>query len=229
MIVWIFREQRSGSTAFTNLIANRLNRIDKFIGRYPEDIETVKNISNPENYVFSTHSFEFIEIMNSFDKPVVMIRCTRQDKIERCISYLIAKYKTKRAKHGDNVWNIVRSSVPSEYKNFATKIEPMLFTKKEVHNYLRYHTETNQYWENNTALYQNCTVFYEDLCTDAGVDLPILGLTSLSIATDESLTIKLPDYKKQVCLNYDMVARWITEYYLENEVCPGGGMVDTQR
>ena len=83
MIIWIFREQRSGSTAFTNLVANQLNRIDKFVGRYPEDIETVKNISDPENYVFSTHSYNFIEIMNSFNKPVVLIRCARQDKIER--------------------------------------------------------------------------------------------------------------------------------------------------
>jgi hypothetical protein len=226
MIVWIFREQRSGSTAFTSLIASRLNRTVKLISRYPEDIETVKNISDPENYVFSTHSYNFIEIMNSFNKPVVLIRCARQDKIERCISLLIAMYKTKRAKIGDNVWNIMR--YPSEYENFTANIEPTVFTKKEVYKYLQYHTEINQHWENNAASYENCTVFYEDLCTDTGVDLPMLGLTSLSITTDESSTIKLPtDYKKQLCLNYDMVARWITEYY--SEKCPDGGMVDTQR
>jgi LPS sulfotransferase NodH len=227
MIVWIFREQRSGSTAFTSLIASRLNRIDRFVGRYPDDIETIKNISDPENYVFSSHSYDFIEIMNSFNKPVVLIRCARQDKIERCISFLIAKYKTKRAKHGDDAWNIMRSSSPSEYKNFTASIQPMIFTKKEVYNYLQHHTEINQYWENNAASYQNCTVFYEDLCTVTGVDLPMLGLTSLSIATDESSTIKLPDYKKQVCLNYDMVVRWITEYYSENAQVVE--LVDTQR
>jgi hypothetical protein len=66
MIIWIFREQRVGGTGFTSLIANRLNRIDKFVDSYPEDIETVKNISDPKNYVFSTHSFNFIEIMNSY-------------------------------------------------------------------------------------------------------------------------------------------------------------------
>jgi hypothetical protein len=217
MIVWIFREQRSGSTAFTSLIADRLNRIDRFVGRYPDDIETIKNISDPENYVFSSHSYDFIEIMNSFSKPVVLIRCARRDKIERCISWLIARYKTKKINPEATVWNITRHSDLSAYKNFVTNSEPTTFTKKEVYNYLQYHAEMNQYWENNATLHQNCTVFYEDLCTDAGVDLPMLGLTSVSIATEESSTIKLPDYKKQLCLNYDMVARWVTEYCLENE------------
>jgi len=225
MIVWIFRQPRSGSTAFTSLIANRLNRINKFV-RYPEDLDVVKNIPNPEDYVFSTHCYDFMEIMNLFDKPVVLIQCLRQDKIECCISSLIAKYRTN---YGANVWNILRRSDPSEYENFTAGIEPMIFPKKEVYNYLQYHTKVNQYWQEHAAPYQNCTIFYEDLCTDNGVDVPMLGLTSLSIATDESLTVKLPDYKKQVCLNYDMVAGWITEYCLKNELRPGGGMVDTQR
>ncbi len=226
-IIWIFKEPRSGSTAFTNEVANRLNRIEKLV-IYPKDIETVKNIPNPEDYVFSTHSYDFIEIMNSFSKPVVLIRCARQDKIERCISYLIGKYKTRRPIPGVEFWNINRSSDPTEYNNFIDSIEPTVFNKKEIYTHLNYNTKTNQYWESHKDLHQTCTVFYEDLCTDAGVDIPMLNLTAVNITNDNSATIKLPAaYKKQLCLNYDMVVRWITEYYSEKG--PGGGMVDTQR
>jgi hypothetical protein len=181
-------------------------------------MQIIKNIPDPENYVFSSHSYDFIELMNTFNQPVVLIRCARQDKVERCISLLISRYKNKKINPKATVWNIMRNSSDlDEYKNFVTNSEPTTFTKKEVYNHLQYHTTINRYWENNASLYQNCTVFYEDLCTDAGVDLPMLGLTSVSIATEESSTIKLPNYKKQVCLNYDMVARWVKEYCLENE------------
>jgi LPS sulfotransferase NodH len=217
MIVWIFREQRSGSTALTSLIANRLNRIDKFV-RYPEDIDMVKNIPNPEDYVFSTHFYNFIEMMDSYDKPVMLIRCARKDKIERCISYLIAKYKAKQIINDINPWNIIRKEGMSDHETFMSNIEPTVFSKKEIYNYLQYCTEMNQYWESYAASYQNCTVFYEDLCTDIGVDLPMLGLTSLSITTDDTLTIKMPSYKEQICINYDMVSRWISEYYSENRI-----------
>ncbi len=229
MIVWIFKDPRSGSTAFTNLVANRLNRTEVFLGSYPRDIEIVKNISNPEDFIFTTHSYDFLEIMSSFDQPVTLIRCSRRDKLERCLSFLIATHKSKRLRHESGSWNIMRDNASSGLNNFTDGIVPTVFTKKEVYDQLRYHTEINQYWENSISSYQNCTVFYEDLCTDTGVDLPNLSLTSLSIATDDSLTIKLPYDKKQICLNYDMVARWVTEYGIENESCPGGGMVDTQR
>ena len=218
-IVWIFREQRSGSTAFANLVANQLNRIDKFV-RYPEDIELVKNIANPENYVFSTHFYNFLEIMDSFDKPVMVIRCARKDKIERCISYLIAKYRSKQIVDTNSPWNIFRGEDSTlDYKNVMTDIEPTVFSKKEIYNYLRHCTEMNQCWESHSVLYQNCTVFYEDLCTDIGVDIPMIGLHSLNIIHDDSMTIQLPhSYKKHVCVNYDMVTRWIEEYYSENRI-----------
>jgi hypothetical protein len=215
-VVWIFKDPRSGSTAFTNLVSNRLNRIEKFLGGHTKDIELIKHILNPEDYVFCTHSYDFIEIMNLFDKPPILVRCTRQDKLESCLSFLIATYKTKRIRHEDFSWNIMRSDV-SAHNNFIDGIEPTIFTKKEVYSYLQYQTKINQYWENKVSLYQNCTVFYEDLCTDIGVDLPALGLTSLSIATTDSVTIKIPDYKKQVCLNYDMISNWVTEYYTEHK------------
>ena len=217
MIVWIFREQRSGSTAFTSLVANRLNRIDKFV-RYPEDIELVKNIPNPEDYVFSTHFYNFIEMMNSVDKPITLIRCARKDKIERCISYLVAKYKAKQIINDINPWNIIRKEGMLDHETFMSKIEPTVFSKKEIYNYLQYCTEMNQYWESYAASYQNFTVFYEDLCTDTGVDLPMLGLTSLSITDDDTITIKMPSYKEQICINYDIVSRWISKYYSENRI-----------
>ena len=217
-IIWIFREQRSGSTALTGLIAERLNRMDKFV-QYPEDsIEAVKSIPNPEDYIFSTHDYNFIEIMDSYDQPVTLIRCARKDRVERCISYLIAKYKAlMKHKTKFGAWNLLRSDDLSEYKNFLAGIEPTVFTKKEVYNYLDCCTERNRYWNLYASSYQNYTVFYEDLCTDTGVDIPALGLTSLNIINDDSPTVKQPsDYKKQICINYDMVVCWINEYYSEN-------------
>lgn len=219
-IIWIFREQRSGSTALTGLISERLNRTDRFVQYSEDNIESVKNISNPEDYIFSTHDYNFIEIMDSYDQPITLIRCARKDRVERCISYLIAKYKTLM-KHQSKFdpWNLLRSENPSEYRNFLAGIEPTVFTKKEIYNYLDCCIERDRYWNLYASSYQNYTVFYEDLCTEVGVDVPALGLTSLSIINGDARTVKQPaDYKRQICLNYDMVVRWINEYYSENRL-----------
>jgi hypothetical protein len=217
-VIWIFREQRSGSTAFANLVANRLNKIHKFV-RYPQDIELVESITNPENYVFSTHFYNFMEIMNVFNHPIVLIRCARKNKVERCLSYLIGKHRAKKGLIKKNIWNIMRIDEQSEYTNFIDEMGTTVFSKKEIYNYLQYCTKMNQYWELYAPRYQNCTVFYEDLCTAAGVDIPILGLSSINILNDETVTIKLPySYKEKICLNYDMVTRWIEEYYAENTI-----------
>jgi hypothetical protein len=216
-IIWIFREQRSGSTAFASLVASRLNKIHKFV-RYPEDIEMVKSIPNPEDYVFSTHFYNFIEIMDVFDKPVTLIRCARRDRIERCLSYLIGKHRISKIMKKSNPWNIMRTDSPADYTSFVDALEPTIFTKAEIYNYLQHCTEMNQYWESHAALYQNHTVFYEDLCTDIGVDIPIIDLSSLNITGDDSVTIKMPSYKEQICINHDMVSRWIEEYYSENRI-----------
>jgi hypothetical protein len=216
-IVWIFREQRSGSTAFTNLVTTRLNRVDKFVN-YPKDIEMIKNIPNPEDYVFSTHFYNFIDIMDVFDKPVTLIRCARRDRVERCLSYLLGKHRAMLIMNKNNPWNILRHDSISDYNYFVDALKPMVIPKKEIYDYLQRCTEMNQYWEENAVRYQNCTVFYEDLCTDIGVDLPMIGLTSVSILGTESVSIKLPPYKNELCINYDMVTHWIKEYYSENRI-----------
>ena len=71
--------------------------------------------------------------MNLFDKPVTLIRCARKDKIERCMSYLIAKYKTKQIVNNINPWNIIRNKGGiADYKTFMSKVEPTIFSKKEI-------------------------------------------------------------------------------------------------
>ena len=219
-VVWILREMRSGSTAFTSLVAGHLNRAHNEFVSYPLDIDIVKNVDNPEDYLFSTHSYDFLEIMDTFDKPVTLIRCARRDRVERCISYLFIKHRIKRfpKTHFHNQWNVKRNDTEG-YQNFLSEIsEPTVFTKKEIYNYLSYWTRMNHCWERYSSLYQNQTVYYEDLCTSEGVSIPILGLDSLSISGDHAATIKFPEfYKKQNCLNYDMVEHWINEYYRENE------------
>ena len=211
MIVWILREPRSGSTAFSDHVAKHLNRTHKFV-QYPSDLNEVLNTRNPEDYVFSSHSFNFLEIMESYPDPVLLIRCTRRDKTDQCISYLLGQWINNAVDNTQRFWNIKRdNSLNTNIKTFENA-EPTFFTKKDVAGCLTYYSKMETNWNRYSSAHQNFTVFYEDLCL-AGVDVPPIGLHSYRITTQDSFTLKLPDYKDKLCLNHGMIRNWINEHY----------------
>ena len=92
-------------------------------------------------------------------------------------------------------------------------IEPTIFTKKQVFDYLDHCSVKEQKWDSVAKDYTNYTIFYEDLCSD-GVDIPDINLYSYKLS-DVPATVKFPPYKERLCLNHRMVRKWVDEYYAQ--------------
>ena len=209
MIIWIFREERSGSTAFADKVARHLSREHKFVNM--NDFTMVQAIANPQDYVFSTHSFDFLEIMEYYSDDVLLIRCTRKNKVEHWMSYMLAWRMNKAVNHTKRFWNIKRdNSLNTELDTFI-KAQPVLITKKEVASCYEYFCSMKELWDRISINYQHVNVYYEDLC-NPGVNIPLINLSDCKITDQDSYTIKLPDYKQRLCMNYDMVRKWIENY-----------------
>ena len=133
MIVWIFREHRSGSTAFAESVAKHLNRTHLFVSLHQRD--EVLAISNPQDYVFSTHVFNFLEIMKSYSDEIVLIRCTRKNKVEQWISYLLGWWMNRNVPQNKRFWNMKRDDTLNVNLTTFEQLQPALIIKKEVQEY----------------------------------------------------------------------------------------------
>jgi hypothetical protein len=205
-IIWIFREMRSGSTAFAETLAERLNlpyvATESFSGEsHPITIDT--------NVVLSTHSFHALSLMEFYQDPI-LIRCIRRDRAEQCISHLIATSFNKAVSESNRFWNMRRDESKNTNRNTFDSAEPLTFTKKEVFTYLDLNQSWKTYWDTYAHKYRNYTVYYEDLC-EKEIDIPEIGVYSFSIR-DNATTHKLPDYKNRICLNHLMIRKWVDEY-----------------
>lgn len=209
MIVWIFREQRSGSTAFADKVAKHLGREHLFVDL--SSMEEVTAIENPEDYVFSTHSFDYLKLMESYISEVLLIRCTRHNKVEQWLSYLIAWSFNNRVKVDDRFWNIKRDKALNINQTTFDNAQPVLFTKKDVLECVDYFCDMRESWNRYAKDHNNYTIYYEDLC-NSGVTIDPLELYNCKITDLDSYTVMLPSYKRDLCMNYDMVQKWIESY-----------------
>ena len=219
-IVWIIAEPRTGSTSFSKKVAEHLGR-QYFFADQPNQVEEALAIQDPKNYVLYTHSFNVLERMNVYTDPVLLIRCTRKDKAEQCLSHLCTGWINRRLTEGDQFWNIESEDDFDSKLKILNSIEPTVFTKHQVFNYLDHCASKEKLWNSIVTRYDNHTIFYEDLCS-AGIDIPAINLQYK--LQDGSATIKFPLYKERLCLNHQMVRKWVDEYYAQVVE-----LVDTQR
>ena len=220
-IVWIFGEARTSSTNFFKKVASHLNR-EYFDVVTPELIEDAFNVANPKKYVFFTHAFPLLERMAVYNDHLILIRCTRKDKAEQFLSQFCTSWVNQHLPDIDRFWNIESKDEFDRKSKILNSVEPTVFTKKQVFDYLGHCSTKDQYWNRIASDYNNATVFYEDLCS-SGVHIPSINFSYK--LTDDAFTIKLPSYKERLCLNHNMVRRWVDEYYNAQVV----ELVDTQR
>lgn len=206
MIIWVFREQRSGSTAFVEKLAHLLGRQNVMV-EANNPIDNVINLENPQDYLFSTHQFDLLEQVDQlYTEPVLLIRCTRKDKVEQCLSLLIVRWANFGRQEDQLQYNLKAS----DHENVFESASPTIFTKAAVANYFNQVATIDTFWNTYAQNHLNLTVYYEDLCS-SGVNLFPLGINNLTIA-DDSYTIKLPNsYKDRLCINHAMVRRWASE------------------
>ena len=95
---------RSGSTAFAETLAERLNRPYCAV----TDTSNEDHPLTPDDMtVYSTHSFYSIRMMEHYDDPL-LIRCTRRDLAEQCLSHLLAKKINSQVLESMRFWNYRR-------------------------------------------------------------------------------------------------------------------------
>ena len=208
-IIWIFAEPRSGSTALCELMVSQLNRI--YFEVASTSVEKIIEMPYPEKYIFYTHDFENLKHLHAYADDLLLIRCIRRNKLEQCLSYLITDYINQTLTKDKEVWNLeINDTIEKQLKIFENA-EPTIFTKKQVLRYLNGNSLQKNCWHDIAYNYNNFTIFYEDLC-NGSVEIPAL---KQSFNIKDGSIEKLPSYKKKLCLNYQMVKKWVEEYYAQ--------------
>lgn len=215
--IFLFREPRTGSTWFSNHLAKHLNRKHCFIenefalksmlGFSKERFLFEINKHDMNNTLFSTHLFEFLPLLEQYENPIV-IRCSRRDKFDQFLSHNFLKYSQRTF---GPLTNIISGEIEEKCRTYFDELisTQTVVSKNEVISYMHMVNEWNSLWNQYASRYENYTVYYEDLC-DSGIDIPSLGLYNCKMNV-KGTTMKLPEYKSKVFLNYEMIHKWIKE------------------
>lgn len=205
--IWVFREQRTGGTAFVDLLCKRLDRRNHFVHLEDDGY----SIPFQDEIIINTHSFEFLECMDGYENPT-LIRCVRRNKTEQFLSVLMLHWMGATVYRHTDVRNRGYNIQPDSPPNFIelfNSVPPTIITKREVLAVARLSKLCDDEWNAIAPRYNNVTVYYEDLCN--GIDIPLLGLANVKLTQDLDVK-RLPiDYKKNVFLNYDMIVKWSEE------------------
>ncbi len=204
--IWIFREPRVGGTGFVELISNHLSRIPQFVGK--DDLNLVHPISNSKSLVFNAHDFTNLKYVYLYEDPFI-IRLYRKDKVEQILSHLVAAWYVASFPK-DGRWNLRPDNMNQETIDNLGKLKPTIIPKAQVQDLFDTYTYSENTWKSYSSLYPSREICYEDICL--GVDIPEIGVYNVKI-DETSTTLKLPNLKRHVILNYDMVVKWIKDFY----------------
>lgn len=213
-VVWLFKEQRSGSSWLCNHICNvtKLNYVFvegeyQQLGRH-ERIKTILSRERQDSDIGSllhTHLFEGLLTLKKYDNPLV-IRCSRRNRFEQFLSWYTVKSSNWKFFHlmKNESTNVGEREVFSDLlksKIVVPKSEYIEFMDRVVHT-------SDRYWE-LAKNYDNQTIFYEDMLV-GGFDIPMLDMHDIHM--DQDVFLKNPDsYKKEIFINYDEVKEWFDE------------------
>lgn len=216
--IWYFKEPRSGSTWLLKVLEKLINRqpfhLDKFLdSKMPKTFldnkiflkENVDLLSDCRNF-YSTHYFYLLEEMKYYKDPY-LIRITRRDKVEQCLSTIYFDMYQNGLTHyySDQKLN------PSYNFFLRTKENPIYITKRTVHNAMNLCKKNSDYWNLYSKDFETFTVVYEEL--SEGVNFPFYNYP-VKFSDDQTM-LKIPDYKKDVFTNYEEIVSWATQYSFE--------------
>lgn len=209
-IIWIFREERSGSTWFVRSLHNLLKRsgifLDNSVGnaKYKEIYDYCNSTNQSTDlfkYILSTHNFKNLENLVDYTNPIVF-RVTRKNKTEQFISHYI----------------MARTGIPNVYShnevNNLPKLEPVTLYREQIYTYIDKMRDKENLWKQYTSDYENETVYYEDLLEFWESSIIPIKLSMQNISEPQkspkdrkikTIPVKLPYNKKELIINYDEV------------------------
>tara|TARA_R110000822_G_scaffold305644_1_gene431479 strand:+ start:445 stop:1119 length:675 start_codon:yes stop_codon:yes gene_type:complete len=209
--LWIFRETRSGSTWICNALEKKLN---KPLSHYESNLSKYgvfdpSKFQNPD-ILYSTHRFQYLSELKTNDPYV--IRTTRRNKPDQCLSVLYWKYFPISMKHNfDNNAELESPGVPPTfgYDNFILSLDnPVTVKKQDIINMMIHMKQRDVFWQKNVEDFKTAVIVYEDLVDQ--VHLPDLDIT-LSFNEEFNFESKMPEYKTRVFKNYEQIVDWVNK------------------
>jgi hypothetical protein len=183
MNVWVFAEERSGSTCFCSALSNHLKLPFEFTEQY----------KSTDQSIYQTHNFALLKEIDG-----VVLRTTRHNHLEQFLSYIFAE-RTEWA-----VAFIHKTNGAKRRERFeALKAEQITVTKAEVHAWVKLKRERQTLWDGYKGPKQ--TVVYEDLLD--GVAIPALQIDQIRLS--DGGFEKLPYAKEQCFTNVDQIRMWL--------------------
>jgi hypothetical protein len=203
-IIWVFREQRAGSTWFTTKLCQHTERQDYFFDGHTIYAKREFYLTRPqekEDYkrILNTHNFFVMKSLFNYDNPIV-IRITRKNKVEQIIS----NYVTSLTKH----FNIEQKT---QLTNFPV-LDKFFIPLHKLDQLIRNLTYSESCWQEYAKHYENETVYYETLLQEYNSSLLNISNWSMNKNVDQP-TLKLPYDKKSLIINYDEVENYIKKYF----------------
>lgn len=193
MIVWLFAEERSGSTWLITTIATMLELPFSY----------VEQDGAMTHGVHQTHSFERLKYARG-----VLLRTTRRDVPEHFLSWAILK----RAKTAHAAWYEHPFMPRTGHRDRdlqrldALCKDRFAVSRDDVDEFLELKANRNRLWDEKDAVKQ--TIYYEDLFT--GVDIPQLSLKNFGFHLRGGYE-KIPYDKRDVIVNWQEATNWINE------------------
>lgn len=194
MNIWVFAEERSGSTWLCAELANKLNKPFVYLDSYHVCLGAIHQ----------THNFEVLQ--KGIDG--IILRTTRKDSIEHMLSYIfLARMKVLNPEWWEfpHVW---KDSIEAEitFKKIIDELN-IEITENEVKDYIDLKKQRDKLWDAYSKPKQ--TIFYEDLHN--GVDIPELNLSGITFRTGGKFKKLLWD-KRSVIRNSDQASIWYENF-----------------
>jgi hypothetical protein len=211
MTVWIFSEERSGSSWLSEEISKKLNLpfldVIKLLSsdflickEYNSNNSSYITSSIKNNAVFHCHFFHLLKK----DINGVILRTTRRLSFEQLLSYRIM-HESKNVNPKFYDYPHVNSNNIEMAQNFEKMINTMEInmSEEEVIEYIKRKKERNALWEEFSKNKQ--TIYYEDLYR--GIDIPELNLKNIKFS-DGGFSEKLKYDKRSVIKNWKQAEIW---------------------
>ena len=218
-VIWMFREQRSGSSWASFVIPPKLKRAFRHLDRMVDDKDDTKIIGQvfkkfqneftKTDTVYSTHLFKLLPSLVDVDN-LYLIRTTRRNKIEQILSLIYMNTYLHGLTH-----YYVDQSKNQQMKHFEnTLLNPVIVLKQEVLKSCQTFKRHEDLWNEYGVHHDNFVLVYEDC--EQGITIDDLGI-DLKWSNDDQYTYKLPEYKSKAFQNYDQIVDWCNDFLAKNQ------------
>ena len=218
-VIWMFREQRSGSSWASFAIPPKLKRgfrhFDQLISD-KDDAELMcqvynkfKNELHRTDTVYSTHLFKLLSSLKDVEN-LYLIRTTRRDKVSQILSLIYMNTYP----HGMTHYYVDDSKNQQLQYLEKTLLNPVNVLKQQVLKCCNTFKRHEDLWNEYGVHHDNFVLVYEDC--EQGIKIDDLGI-DLKWSTDDQYTYKMPEYKSKAFQNYDQIVDWCNDFLAKNQ------------